>query len=118
MLGSFVSRFRVVTLLLAFALGLAAQAMSNVAMAAHMQSAADAGISPDVACPGCDTDMQHGGLAPSCRASSCWTVPALPPQSATLERQPAAGFPPSADAIVTGITSAPDPHPPRDFLHS
>ena|SRR6516225_10752080 len=118
MLGFFVSRFRVVMLLLAFGLGLAGQVVSSAAMAAQMQGPAPAGISPGAPCPGCDPDMQRGGLASTCMVSSCWTIPALPPQSTTLEPQPAAVFPTSADAIVTGVASAPDPRPPRAFLHS
>jgi hypothetical protein len=118
MLGLSVSRFRALMLLLAFGLGLAGEVASTAAMAAQMQGPAQAGISTGALCLGCDSDMQHGGLAPSCMATSCWTVPALPAQSASLEPQPPAVFPASADAIVTGIASAPDPHPPRAFLHS
>src|SRR6516165_3733316 len=117
MLGSFVSRSRVLMLLLAFALGLAGQVVSSAAMAAQMQGPAQAGASTGSPCPGCDADMQHGSL-PSCMTASCWTIPALPPQSTALEPRPAAVFPTSADAIVTSIASAPDPHPPRAFLHS
>jgi hypothetical protein len=111
MLGSFASRFRVFMLLLAFGLGLAGQVTSSAAMAAQMQGPTQAGINTGALCPGCDADMQHGGMAPSCMVTSCWTIPALPPQSTALEPRP-------ADAIVTGIASAPDPHPPRTFLHS
>ena len=117
MLGSFVSRSRVLMLLLAFALGLAGQVVSNAAMAAQMQDPAPADVGAGSPCPDCDTDMQHGSL-PSCMTMSCWTIPALPPQSTTFEPRPAAVFPTSADAIVTGIASAPDPRPPRAFLHS
>ncbi len=105
------SRFRVLMLLLAFGLGLTGQVTSSAAMGAQMQGPAQAGTG--ALCPGCDADMQPGGMAPSCMATSCWTIPALPPQSMTLEPRPAAVYPISADAIVTGITSAPDPHPPR-----
>ena len=115
MLGLFVSRFRVVMLLLAFALGLAGQAVSSAAMAAQMQGPAPVGSG--TLCPGCDGDRQDSGLAPSCMVSSCWTVPALPAPSTALEPRPSAVFPASADTITTGITSAPDPHPPRAFLH-
>lgn len=118
MLGSFVSRFRVFILVLAFGLGLAGQVASSAVMAAQTQGPAQAGISTGALCPGCDSDMQHGGLAPSCMATSCWTIPALPAQSTALEPHAAAVFPVSADAIVTGIASAPDPHPPRALLHS
>ena len=118
MLNSFVSRFRVLILLLAFGLGLAGQISSSAAMAAQMQGPAQAGIGTGAVCPGCGTDMEHGGLARSCMASSCWTIPALPAQSTSLEPGPAAVFPASSDTIITGITSAPDPHPPRVFLHS
>jgi len=118
MLNSFVSRFRVLILLLAFGLGLAGQISSSAAMAAQVQGPAQAGIGTGTVCPGCDADMQYGGLAPSCMASCCWTIPALPAQSTSLEPGPAAAFPASAGAIITGITSAPDPYPPRAFLRS
>jgi hypothetical protein len=118
MLGSFVSRFRVLMLLLAFGLGLAGQIGSSAAMAAQMQGPAQAGISSGAVCPGCDMDMHHGGVAANCMLSSCSNTPALPAQSTGLEPLPAAVFPASTDAIVTGITSAPDPHPPRVLLHS
>jgi len=62
-------------LLLAFGLGLAATAMSNVAMAAPIQEPAQAGIRSGALCPGCDSNMQRGGLAPSCVAP-----PAAPSQ--------------------------------------
>ena len=117
MLSSFVSRFRVLMLLLAFALGLAGQIASSAAMAAQMQGSAQAGASAGSPCPDCDADIQHG-LLPSCMAMSCCTIPALPPQSTTLEPRPAPVFPASADTIVSGIRSAPDPRPPRAFLHS
>jgi hypothetical protein len=118
MLGSSVSQFRVLVLLLAFALGLAGQAVSNFAMAAQMQGPTQAGICAGTPCPDCDGDMQHGGLAPGCMSSSCWNIPGLPAQGTALEPHVAAVFPVSADAIVAGIASAPDPHPPRTFLHS
>ena len=117
MLGLFVNRSRVLMLLLAFALGLAGQVVSNAAMAAQMQGQAQVAAGAGSPCTGCDSDMQHGSL-PSCMTMSCWTIPALPPQSTTLEPPPSVVFPASADSIVTGIRSAPDPHPPRAFLHS
>ena len=117
MLGLVVRRFRVLMLLLAVGLGLASQVVSNAAMAAQMQGPVQACLGAGTLCPGCDADMQHGSL-PSCMTASCWTIPALPPQSTALEPRPAAVFPTSADAIVAGIASAPDPRPPRAFLHS
>jgi hypothetical protein len=116
--GLFVSRFRAFMLLLAFGLGLGVQLASSAAMAAQMQAPARTSINTGAPCPGCDTDMQHDGLAPSCMFGWCSSTPALPAQSTGLEPLPAAVFPVSADAFVTGITSAPDPHPPRVALHS
>jgi hypothetical protein len=118
MLGSFVSRFRVFILLLTFWLGVAGQVTSSAATAAQMQGPALVGINGGALCPGCDGDRQDSGLAPSCMGSSCWTVPALPAQSTALEPLPSTVFPASADTIITGIISAPDPHPPRALLHS
>src|SRR5713101_3152349 len=60
MLVSFVSRFRVLMLLLAFALGMAGQIASTAAMAAEMQPVASVGMASDDPCPGCPGD-QHSG---------------------------------------------------------
>jgi hypothetical protein len=117
MLGLFVSRFRVLALLLAFGLGLAGQAVSNAAMASQMQMAMQPGISSGASCPGCP-DAQHGGMAPGCPLAACWTIPALPAQGTALLPRPPATFPEPTEAIITGIKSAPDPRPPRAFLYS
>ena len=117
MLGSFISRFRVLMLLLAFGLGLAGQITSSAVMAAQMQPMASLGMASDNACPGCPDDQQ-GGMTASCSVVGCWTAPALPVQSATPERLPQVAFAVSADVVIAGITTAPDPHPPRPILHS
>ena len=120
MLGLVISRFRTTMLLLAFALGLAGQVLSSVAMAAQMQPAAGPNMtSPGASCPGCDGDGQLGGMAVGCTVVACWTAPALPAQdtiTGSVERP--AGFAAPPDAFIAGVTAAPDPYPPRSSLHS
>jgi len=117
MLGSFVSRFRVLMLLLAFALGMAGQIVSTAAMAAQMQPVTSVGMASDDPCPGCPGD-QHGGMMTSCSVIGCWTAPALPVQSATLGPSPQVAFVVPSDVVIAGIGTSPDPHPPRAILHT
>lgn len=116
MFGSVISRFRVLMLLLAFGLGLAGQIVSSAAMAAQMQAAANAGMATGMDCPGCPSD-QTGGMAAGCTVAACWTIPALPAQGGAAERPAQAVFMASAELIIAGIATAPEPHPPRSFLH-
>jgi len=116
MLGSFVSRFRVLMLFLAFALGMAGQIASTAAMAAEMQPVASVGMASDDPCPGCPGDQ--GGMMTSCSIVGCWTAPALPAQSATLGPSPQVAFLVPSDVVIAGIATAPDPHPPRPILHT
>jgi hypothetical protein len=117
MLGSVISRFRVLALLLAFGLGFAGQVLSGAAMAAQMQAAPTRGIATGAICPDCPSD-QPGGMSIGCTIAACWTVPALPVQSKIPEFQPRVLFTPSAEVIIAGIAIAPEPHPPRPFLHA
>jgi len=118
MLGSLLSRFRVVMLLLGFGLGLAGGVVSDAAMASQMQGPMQSGLSTGHPCPACP-DGQRSAMMPGCTAmAACWTTPALPAQGAALQRRPAAGFPDPADASIAGIASSPDPHPPRSSLPS
>ena len=117
MLGSFVSRFRVLMLLLAFALGLAGQVASTAAMAAQMQPMTSEGMmTSDHPCPACPSE-QPGGMMPTCAAIGCWTVPALPAQSAAPQPSREVAFGVLPDVVMAGIATAPDPHPPRSVLH-
>ena len=117
MFGSLITRFRVVMLVLAFGLGLAGQIASSAAMAAQMQVAPNAGMATGMDCPGCPSD-QTGGMAAGCTVAACSTVPALPAQGGATERPQQAVFMPSAELIIAGIATAPEPHPPRPFLHT
>ena len=116
MLGSFVSQFRVLMLLLAFALGVAGQVASTAAMAAQMQPVTSVGMASDDLCPGCPGD-QHGGMMTSCSVVGCWTTPALTAQSATFGPSPQVAFVVPSDIVIAGIATAPDPHPPRPIPH-
>jgi len=115
MLGSVITRYRVLVLLLAFGLGFSSQGLSGVAMAAQMQAAAP-GITTDAVCPDCPSDQQ-GCMNTGCTVAACSTAPALPAKAKITEPQPRALFSPSPEVIIAGIAIAPDPHPPRPFLH-
>lgn len=103
-------------LLLAFGLGLAGQIVSSAAMAAQLHAAASPGLATAMDCPGCPSD-QDGAMMGSCGVAACWTIPALPAQGGTPEQPPAIVFLPSVELIMAGIATAPEPHPPRSFLH-
>jgi hypothetical protein len=117
MLGFPTTRLRFVMLILAFALGLGGPAVSHGTMAAPMQTALASGMATGMDCPNCP-DNHKGGMTASCSVTACWTIPALPAQSATVDRQLQAVFTRSGAPIITGIATAPDPHPPRSFLQT
>ena len=118
MLRSFLRRSRLAVLLLLFGVGLAGHALANAApgwqMHGPMHSAA---TSSGTMCPGCGDD-QHGMMAGTCAISSCWTAPALPAQGPTPQSQSDVAFGTSSEAILAGIATSPDPHPPRSLLHA
>jgi hypothetical protein len=117
MLGSVISRCRVIALVLAFALGFPGQALSGMAMAGQMQPPAMSAATPGDACPGCASEQQ-GDMATGCTLAACWTLPALPAQGKTPQLQPPVAFTPFASAIIRGIRITPEPPPPRPVLHA
>ena len=116
MLGSFVSRFRVLAVVLAFVFGLLGPVASNVAMAAQMQSMSS-GMASDQPCPACPGD-QHGGITPMCSAVGCWVAPALLGYNARVEPVQRMAFVTPPDTMIMGIPTAPDPYPPRISFHA
>ena len=117
MLGSFIGRFRVAMLLLAFGVGVAGQAVSNMAAAAEIKAPLQLGVSAATLCPGCP-DPLHG-MAPGCAMmATCWSIPALLVQSSLMLPRMLAIYPVPLAAVITGIRAGPDPHPPRPPLHS
>ena len=115
---SFLRRSRIAVLLLAFGLGLAGTALANAALASQMEAPMHGITTGGTMCPGCGTDEQNGMMAGSCSVTSCWTAPALPAQGATPQPHSRVAFTPSAEVILTGIATGPEPHPPRSFLHA
>jgi hypothetical protein len=117
MSGSLLSRFRLVTLLLAFGLGMVGGAVGDAAMASLISDPRQSGLSADHPCPACP-DAPSRGMMPGCTTTACWTIPALPAQNTVLLPRPAAAFPEPAEPRIAGIVFSPDPHPPRAFLRS
>ena len=116
MLGSLVSRFRVLAVVLAFGFGLLGPVASNVAMAAQMQSMSG-GMASDQPCPACPGD-QHGGITPMCSAVGCWVAPALLGYNVPVEPMQRMAFVTPPDMMIMGISTPPDPHPPRIPSHT
>lgn len=54
----------------------------------------------------------------SCGAIGCWTAPALPAQTATLQPSQQVAFGLVPDVVIAGLATTPDPHPPRSILHT
>jgi hypothetical protein len=117
MSGSFVSRFRVLVLLLAFGLGMAGQVASAAVMAMQMQPATSAGIASEHHCSAYPGD-QDGGLMAYCSAVGCWTAPALPVRSVTGAALRHITFSLGREVVLVGIVNPPDPHPPRLIFHA
>lgn len=115
MLSSLINRLHVAVLLLAFAAAVAGQAVASAAMMASMQPVTSPGIGSDNPCSGCLGDQQHAMTA-GCSAVGCWAAPVLPAQSTTPEPLSQVAFAASADVVIAGIATAPDPHPPRSSL--
>jgi hypothetical protein len=118
MLRFFLRRSRIAVLLLAFGLGLAGNALSTAVLASEMQEPMHGVTSGGTMCPGCDADQQHGMMAGGCTVTSCWTAPALPAQGTAPQPRLPIVVTPSPEAILTGIATGPEPHPPRFFLHT
>ena len=119
MLRSFLRRSRVIALLLAFGLGLAGNLAWNAALASQMQAPMQHDpTTGGTMCPGCAGDSQQGMMGASCSPTACWTAPALPAQGTAPQPWPPIAFTPSVSAILTGIPTGPDPHPPRPSLHA
>jgi hypothetical protein len=115
MLGSFLTRCRVVALLIAFGLGLITQGVSDAATASQMQAPNQSILGTDHSSRTCLAAAGTGVMV-ECIVGACWTIPGLPAQSAMIERQSAAGFREAVESNVAGMPPAPDPYPPR-LLH-
>lgn len=106
-------RFRAFLLLVAFALSIGGQAAMGAAMAARTRPIAPAVLSAAGGSPGCD--RAGGAVAPLCAPVSCANLPVIAAQRAIFEA-PRAALPVSASNVVgPGISSKPDPHPPRSL---
>jgi hypothetical protein len=117
------SRLRVLTLLLAFGIGLLGQVVMTAAMAMPIQmlpkQTMEASGGPG-GCPACpsDNEVPASPAMALCAATFCTGLPAIlsPEPLVALAVHPA--FPPSKSADGTGLTVRPDLGPPRTILHT
>jgi len=124
------ARLRVVTMLVAFGLGLAGQAFAAASLAAMPQAdgssmAVSAGGTehcPDCAGNGDMSDNAAKGLMPSCAAAALRSISVMP----AIAAQPGLEFPPretirftvAASDAVRGLSIPPDLGPPRTIHQS
>jgi hypothetical protein len=113
-----IARFRVGLLLLALALGLAGQTAYDTVPAAQTSIAQIAAAAPGNGCGGWESQDQNCTPLPVCAVSVCPGIPALPAQQAAVYPSAAAIFGVSLLAIGSGISTRPDPYPPRLLLGS
>lgn len=107
------ARLRALLLLMAFSLSFGGQVIAGVAMAAQTVPTAATTASAVSECPGCDGTA---GMAPQCAIVFCSNVPVIPTQGAIFEPPPATISLSAFYSIGSGISSRPDPYPPRRLL--
>jgi len=114
MIGSGRIRVRAFLMILAFGFGLIAQVITGTAMAAPMQTSG-VSVSAMTDCPGCargDNVAVTGG----CVVAYCWNMAAVPVQSIGVERIAPLAFVPGHYDLYPGLSSRPDPYPPKSSL--
>ena len=117
------SRLRVLTLLVAFGIGLLGQVIMTAAMAMPMQMLpqqtmeASSGPSGCPACPGENETPSSPAMA-LCAATFCAGLPAILSPGPLVAPAAHPAFPPMRTADRTGLTVRPDLGPPRTILHT
>ena len=117
------SRLRVLTLLVAFGIGLLGQVIMTAAMAMPMQMLpkqtmeASSGPSGCPACPG-ENETPNSPAMTLCAATFCAGLPAILAQGPLVAPSAHPAFPPMLTADKTGLTVRPDLGPPRTILHT
>lgn len=102
-----------VLLILAFALGLAAQPAQIGAMDAGMTMAAHMDGAEMDDCPDCDGMGRNEMASSSCQGGACVAMPTALAEVPALSWQPTAGPGVRGSDIGAGLTAEPDPYPPR-----
>lgn len=109
-----------VALILAFALGMTAQAAQMMPMNGMVGDAAvmdmSMGGASSLVCPDCD-DMDQGTMdRAACQSSICIAPPMLPPEMSSPVLMPAGSAVLYNPALGWGMTPHPEPYPPRSVL--
>jgi hypothetical protein len=115
MTGSRRMRLRSLLMILAFGFGLAGQVLMGAAMATPMP-ATGTSVKAVTDCPGCpggDNAAAMGG----CTVAYCWNLVAVPVQSVPVERVAPAAFATGHYDLHPGLSSRPDPYPPKSSLY-
>jgi hypothetical protein len=117
------SRLRVLTLLLAFGIGLLGQVIMTAAMAMPMpmlpKQTMEASGGPS-GCPACpnEKDIPNSPAMALCAATFCAGLAAILSPGPPVASAEHPAFPPMASADRTGLTVRPDLGPPRSILHT
>jgi hypothetical protein len=114
MIGSRRMRLRSFLMILAFGFGLAAQVLMGAAMATPMP-ATGTSVKAMTDCPGCgggDNAAVMGG----CVVAYCWNMAAVPAPSIGIERVGSPAFATGHYDLHPGLSSRPDPYPPKSSL--
>jgi hypothetical protein len=117
------SRLRVLTLLLAFGIGLLGQVFMTAAMAMPVQmlpkqtKEASGGPSGCPACPR-ENDLPASPAMALCAGTFCVGLPAILSPGPLVTSAAHPSFPPMVSADRTGLTVRPDLGPPRTILHT
>jgi hypothetical protein len=114
MIGSRRMRLRSFLMIRAFGFGLAAQVLMGAAMATPMP-ATGTSVKAMTDCPGCG-DGDNAAVLGGCAVACCWNMAAVPVQSVPVERVASPAFVTGHYDLHPGLSSRPDPYPPKSSL--
>jgi hypothetical protein len=114
MIGSRRIRLRAFLMILAFGFGLIAQVLMGTAMAAPMP-ASGISVTAMTDCPGCAGD-DNNAVTGGCVIAHCWNMAAVPVQSIGVECVAPLAFVAGHYDLHPGLSSRPDPYPPKSSL--
>ena len=101
-------------MILAFGLGLGAQVLMGTAIAAPMQ-ASGIGVKAMMDCPG-SAGGNKVAVLDGCAVACCWNMAAVPVQGVGVERVAPLAFVADRYDLNPGLSSRPDPYPPKSCL--